>query len=1316
MEGNHLYEPEISPKDIIKIMKNNIYKNYFRNNYHLISSDYLLSRSSLFSLIRKISDKMGFKSQTYFLSIYYLDILFSKNKKIDCNFKTLGLACLLLSAKFVENESRFPNLSNFIRTYNNNVGYKDIISVSDLFYSEVLACKMLEYKLNYYSVYDFDSFFFGHGIVKINQLKELNNGKYTNLNNNNFEINSSNSLYIKNILEKIYRKSRQYLEIIVNNSHICLKYNSLLISIFIMKKSVEEILFEEQRINKYDLLEKEKFINKTSKYFKEIMNEIYEIDYESIISYTELTADKDIIKIFQEERKKELSPVLIDLENNIKLANEKNDKNSNNYSRYNTFSNYKFNNNSLSNNNILISNRKDSKIIKINLTRNLNKYNNYKNLNSYRSGRVSPKIKNDNNSASKKKNFNYLNFSNLSSSKDLNKNEIKNSNQNYDEKTTRTITAQSDIVKLKFLHNLSTYNNLSARKFNESNSIKNDNIKTISIENDEDIIEIINSIDKNNNINENKNNNVKIESPIKSEINHNENLFEKYKKINILKKKPFHDINSYINNKEFSSSRKDNSTTLNIISTININEDENISKGYQKIEKYEFKPYLKKVIKNTTNNISLNIYSNNLIQHLSQKQNNNSNFSLIKDRKKREINSFLLKSLDSKEKKEKIENSNSNFKSSKQENNILEQNKRQIISYNNSNSKININKEKDERIKNNVKKIDSSLKNKKIIQKIKDISNIEIKKYSKNVENDKNLDIIKKNENGNENKYKSNKIKQNEENIKTNKRNIKDKEEEKINNKEQKERKLSENKFLDSKRYRLSSSSSFIDKKKESDNYRERLFFKRIRNAKIKKENDSIVKDNLNINENKSNKKELCNNKNDKEKNLKNSNNNIHLMNYQRRLKKNESKDELKEIKPNSFSKRKFFLFNKKKNDLNIETNYDNIINEKKEKLKENKNYLNKTEKNLIKNNNINEDNKHKSIRYKYINKMQNIKNEKNKEKENIKENKKENEKENFIKINKYEEKNSEKINANKYFRNKKEEKINVNKREIKILSETKDNDKEKTYQTSSIINLLNKTKIFKNKDNNIKLTNEELNMGITNNYFSKYNKRNLIIKPIRATEYSEDKDKIKNETTIEKKEIIIPKGESYKTIKTDINKSNKSNNNNNIVIHSYHYRNIYKNKIKNNLDSINNNSNKKLDLDSNKTTNTIVINNNININFNNKIEPIQGRFIHHILKRKNSYKNNNNNNYNKRINNSNNNIPKKTNLEKYNENNYNNKKRNNIIYKGGTIECNNNITNNNQNDSISSLLHKLPLYKKTMEINRNKYSRESSIEIKKIY
>ena len=66
-----------------------------------------------------------------------------------------------------------------------------------------------------------------------------------------------------------------------------------------MKKSIEEILYEEQRINQHDLLRRESFVNKTSKYFKEIMNEIYDINYESMDSFAELVSDTELIKLLQ---------------------------------------------------------------------------------------------------------------------------------------------------------------------------------------------------------------------------------------------------------------------------------------------------------------------------------------------------------------------------------------------------------------------------------------------------------------------------------------------------------------------------------------------------------------------------------------------------------------------------------------------------------------------------------------------------------------------------------------------------------------------------------------------------------------------------------------------------------------------------------------------------------------------------------------------------------------------------------------------------------------------------------------------------------
>ena len=302
MELNCLYDNEISPKELFNRMKKNIYNNFSSISFLSISKEYLSLRSDLFSLLKKISSRMGFKSQTYFLSVYYLDILFSQNKKIDCNHNVLGLACLLLSAKYCENDPEVPELKFFIKVYNRCVGSKNSISVSDLFYSEVIACKMLNHKLDYYTVYDFNSFFFIHNILTKEQLNDINKS-YDNdkINNENIKYNKF-STKEKKIMEKIYKKSRHYLDGIIN-SHISLKYNSLLLSIYTMKKSIEITLLNEKKYDRYDFSEKDKFLKKVNDCFNSILNDYYNFDYENIPEYQKLREEYDFIKIFKTIRK-----------------------------------------------------------------------------------------------------------------------------------------------------------------------------------------------------------------------------------------------------------------------------------------------------------------------------------------------------------------------------------------------------------------------------------------------------------------------------------------------------------------------------------------------------------------------------------------------------------------------------------------------------------------------------------------------------------------------------------------------------------------------------------------------------------------------------------------------------------------------------------------------------------------------------------------------------------------------------------------------------------------------------------------------------
>ena len=555
MDENAISESEVPPKEIINQMKLNIFQNYNTYNNSLINIDYLLYRPSIFYLIHKISNRIGFKSQTYFLSIYYLDILHIKHQRIDIDLKLLSLACLTLSAKYVENDKNVPNLPFFVAIFNSLVEYNNIISIQELIYAEVLTCKLLEYKLNYYTIYDFDSFFFGHGIIKIEQLKELNN-------NNNFnDINSvmsEDSLHIRKILEKIYRKSRFYLDKIVYNGNICLKYNSLIISIVVMKQSVEDILLGEKEIKGNDINELKE---KTSKCFKEIMKEIYRIDYESLEEYQNLILDNDFINIFQEKNKR-ISKYIND--KNLKFIRNKNENLNNLHNNRYTF------------------------IKKLNISQNFDKYNFKKQneseiepeegdlyFNKYQKERISvPK-----NYIDRKQNLDITKFNSTFSN---NFNSKRNNLNNYMEQTNRNKIRNISLNNNRHseINGLVNYIHTYTNEFYPKTRKDSNNINKIDINN----ININNSLEEtlvDNNMS------LQNENMINSGTVEKGRYYEKYKK-SVLKKRFFNRINRL---GDYSISQLDNSNTIKNKDTF---DEKNPLLNYNK-------PYYKKIIKNITN-------------------------------------------------------------------------------------------------------------------------------------------------------------------------------------------------------------------------------------------------------------------------------------------------------------------------------------------------------------------------------------------------------------------------------------------------------------------------------------------------------------------------------------------------------------------------------------------------------------------------------------------------------------------------------------------------------------------------------------------
>ena len=610
MDENIPNDSEISPKEIIRQMKLNFFKNYPTNNNPLINIDYLLYRPSIFALIHNISNRIGFKSQTFFLSIYYLDILHLKNKKIDLDLKTISLACLLLASKYTENDQNVPVLPAFVAVFNSIVDYKDFISNKELLFAEVLICKLLEYKLNYYTIYDFDSFFFGHGIIKIEQLREINNNGINPSKNDFNEINmdiSENSIYIRKILEKIYRKSRYYLDNIINNGNICLKYSSLIISVVIMKKSVEDILIKEQKIQEFEL---EDFKEKTSNCFKEIMKEIYQIDYESMEEYQNLIKENELQNIFKANNKRNSYYIK---DSNMKILS--NNQNRNNLNLNNRYTN---NLNKTINENIFIK--------KFNFSQNIDRYN-YKKRNQsriedsegkflypeqYKKERISvPRRYNLN------EKYNYLSNFNSSFTKSINisKNiSLSKNKENIEKNKTKDISLRGNSQINNISNYIHTYTNqFYQKKTKGSNSINKaiiKNTKNINV-NDfyDDSKNFLNIMDNNQSISNEKN-------ILNTEVASKERNYEKYTKL-VLRKRFFNRINRA---NDYSLSQLDDS---NIFQNIIPSNEKNSNKISQK-------PYFKKVIKNITNytikpkskfNSFYSTMNNNMYNPIRKKQN-----------------------------------------------------------------------------------------------------------------------------------------------------------------------------------------------------------------------------------------------------------------------------------------------------------------------------------------------------------------------------------------------------------------------------------------------------------------------------------------------------------------------------------------------------------------------------------------------------------------------------------------------------------------------------------------------------------------------
>lgn len=346
----YIYQIEINPKKIFQSM---ISSSSMRNKLSLtnVNTTYLSMRKDIISKIKKIATKLNFKSQTFFLSLLYIDTIFQNSNISLCTSSTIlltSLSCLVIAAKFIENDCTIPDLPVFVQYF--NIYTNCMTNVDMLRASEVEALIHLNYKLNRYTVYDYVSFFFCHGVAMKGDMKS------------------------KRTLEKIYVYARDLIDKYIYSDEY-LKYyeESAYIAFVILNKSIEDNI-------------------KTTIKYSDIIKKVFHIDTEK----KEVCAliEKDICNIEKgttKETKKTLqcSASLGKLFNNPPMASNNSDKYNYYKAQRRAISSFKRemlienkNKYPISNNNIYARHSKMSSTDLLNKTKNLF-YNNEKNMSRY---------------------------------------------------------------------------------------------------------------------------------------------------------------------------------------------------------------------------------------------------------------------------------------------------------------------------------------------------------------------------------------------------------------------------------------------------------------------------------------------------------------------------------------------------------------------------------------------------------------------------------------------------------------------------------------------------------------------------------------------------------------------------------------------------------------------------------------------------------------------------------------------------------------------------------------------------------------------
>jgi hypothetical protein len=151
-------------------MSKNFNKNGCKLNHKETQSfqNYLKNRQEHFNFIKRLTVRYKYSDMTLNLAKLYLDILmqnschpyFQSSYKFDLKMDLVCISVVLLASKFIENDPRVPDLNDFQGS--SSPSYFTLIDIVKV---EEMCCKLLQYKMSYFTIFDYLQFFISYGIV-----------------------------------------------------------------------------------------------------------------------------------------------------------------------------------------------------------------------------------------------------------------------------------------------------------------------------------------------------------------------------------------------------------------------------------------------------------------------------------------------------------------------------------------------------------------------------------------------------------------------------------------------------------------------------------------------------------------------------------------------------------------------------------------------------------------------------------------------------------------------------------------------------------------------------------------------------------------------------------------------------------------------------------------------------------------------------------------------------------------------------------------------------------------------------------------------